>query len=115
MFLIGDMIPDTYVIRIAAVITGCLFIATGAVMSLVANLAILPADGLTLAICATFQKEFGRVRILSDAVMALSALFICLWAFHQPLAVREGTILATLITGIFVKIIINFYKSVSHK
>lgn len=104
MCLIGDRMPDVYAGRLLGVLAGCVFIAAGATMGVMANLAVLPADGLTMAVARVCRREFGRIRIFSDSLMSATALGICLWAFHVPLAVREGTVLAAVFTGALVKL-----------
>ncbi len=106
MALSDGVISDAYWNRVFWVAAGSLSLASGVVMTVGANLAILPADGLALAICDRFKKDFGRVRILGDLVMALTGLGICLLAFREPLATREGTILAAILTGALVKFLI---------
>lgn len=103
MFVIGDLMPGAYAGRLFGVLAGCVFIAAGATMGVMANLAVLPADGLTMAVARVCRGEFGRIRIFSDSLMSATALGMCLWAFHEPLAVREGTVLAAVLTGVLVR------------
>lgn len=115
MFLIGDRMPDAYAGRLLGVLAGCVFIAAGATMGVMANLAVLPGDGLTMAVARVCGGEFGRIRIFSDSLMSATALGMCLWAFHEPLAVREGTVLAAVLTGVLVRFFMMALRKIRGK
>lgn len=109
MYIIGDMLPTSYTGRLLSVLGACVTIGAGAGLGILANLAVLPGDGFTIAVAAATRKDIGRVRILSDTGMSLCALALCWLEFHEPLAVREGTLLAALLTGIFVRLFMKAF------
>lgn len=109
MYFLGDMPPSAYTGRLLSVLGACVTIGAGASLGILANLAVLPGDGFTIAVAAATRKDIGRVRILSDTGMSLCALALCWLEFHEPLAVREGTLLAALLTGIFVRLFMKAF------
>lgn len=109
MHMLGDTPPSAYAGRILSVFGASVAIGAGASLGILANLAVLPGDGFTIAVAAATRKDVGRVRILSDTGMALCALALSLLVFHEPLAVREGTLLAALLTGVFVRLFMKAF------
>ena len=71
---------------------------------LVADVVMLPGDAFVRAIAKVAGKEYGGVRVISDVTMSVTAGISCFLFLHKLSGVREGTILAALITGNIVKL-----------
>lgn len=107
MNLAIDVAPSQYSSRLM-VVAGCsLSISLGTAMCIAAHLATTPADGLTSAIAKNRGRRKARVNLFADLAMAMIALGICVQAFHAPVAVREGTVIAAILIGFLVKMFIR--------
>lgn len=115
IWLIGDYIePSNYPMRIVLVIIGCIIVAFGAWLEVVADVAMLPGDSFVRAISRVTGKKLGNVRIISDLSMAALAAALSLIFLHGLYGVREGTLISALITGYIIKIMTRLFKRLEH-
>lgn len=113
MYILACDFPGYYLFQIGLLMLGCIAIALGACLEIIANVSMLPGDAFTLSISLVTNMDFGRIRVLSDISMSLIAVVICLVSTGEVLGVREGTIVAALATGIIVKMILNLNRKLS--
>ena len=66
---------------------------------------MLPGDSFVRAVAKVTKKEFGRIRVYSDTSMSIIAVMLCMVFLHKLAGVREGTIIASLVIGNFVRIL----------
>lgn len=104
MLCLTGFLPKLYIIKIISLVIGCAIIAFGAYLEVVADVVMLPGDGFVRAIAKVLHKEYGGIRVISDISMTVIAGAICLVFLHQLIGVREGTIIAALITGNMIKL-----------
>lgn len=115
MYVLQVFVFDTYVLKILAVLIGCIIIAAGALCELYADISVLPGDGLVMAISVVTGRDFGRVRLLSDITMSVIALAICLITLGNPAGVREGTLISAILIGNIVRFVIARHPSFQKK
>lgn len=84
---------------------GCLIIAGGAYLEVIADVVMLPGDAFVRAICHHWTYEYGQVRVCSDISMSLLGAIICLVWLHNLKGVREGTLISALLVGSLVKLL----------
>ena len=77
-------------------------------MEIQAAVVMLPGDAFVKAVSKVLKRPYGGVRVISDICMALGAAVICLCFTGELSGVREGTIVAAVITGNIVKILGKF-------
>ncbi len=75
-------------------------------MQVIANVLMLPGEGIVYAISTVFKWEFGRVKTCFDCSIVASALLLSLTVLHTLTGVREGTLAAALLTGITARFLI---------
>ena len=107
MFLVSFLTPGAYWLQIGFVILGSLILAAGAILTIIGRIGVLPADAFVLAIAYVSRREYGTIRLLSDMGMSVMGMAICWVTLHTFQSVREGTLLAALLTGIFVKVLMR--------
>ena len=61
-------------------------------------------DGFIIALATVVPVDFGRLRLISDVSMTLTALAISIFFLEDLQGVREGTLLAALLVGPLIKI-----------
>ena len=104
MWLLTPFNPELYLVKVLAVILGCVIIALGAYLCVSASLLVLPGDGFVQVLAQVTGKSFGGVRVISDTIQILIAAVLCLIFLHALVGVREGTIIAAILVGSIVKI-----------
>ena len=103
MWILQGFQPHMYVFKMISLLTGCLIIALGAYLEVVADVTMLPADGFSRAISRVSNKDFGTVKLMTDSSQALIALACGLIFLHIFAGVREGTIIGALLIGNIIK------------
>lgn len=103
MLILRGVSPTAYAGKLLSLLCGCLILGFGVYLEVLADVIMLPGEAFVKAVSSRFQKEFGIVKVIFDASMALSAAVISLFLFHNIKGVREGTIIAALIVGIIAR------------
>ncbi|MCI8284109.1 MAG: YitT family protein [Firmicutes bacterium] len=114
MFCLKSFQPEVYSMKIVSLLIGCTIIAFGAYLQLTADVVMLHGDAFVRAIARVLNREYGGVRVVSDVIMTVIAGVICLVFLHKLVGVREGTIIAALITGNIVKIFVKCLKPLTN-
>lgn len=107
MFALLGIDPHSYWMRVLWVCGGSLILASGVFLTLRSNIAVLPADGFVLALATVSARDFARLRLLSDICMSICALLLCWFVLNDLAGVREGTILASLLTSPIVRLLMR--------
>lgn len=110
MFVLLGWDPHTYPARVLWVAGGSLLIGVGAFLTIRANIAVLPYDAFVLALATVSARDFGRLRMICDVVMSVGALLLCWLVLNDLAGVREGTILASLLTSPTIRLLMRFSK-----
>ena len=110
MFVLLGLDPHSYLARVLWVAGGSLLIGVGAFLTIRANIAVLPYDAFVLALATVSAKDFGRLRMLCDVLMSVAALLLCWLVLDDLAGVREGTILASLLTSPTIRLLMRFAK-----
>lgn len=107
MFVLLGWDPTTYLARLLWVAGGSLLIGVGAFLTIRANIAVLPYDAFVLALATATARDFGRLRMLCDVCMSVFALLLCWLMLNDLAGVREGTILASLLTSPVIRLLMR--------
>ncbi len=102
MAFIGSIEPTSYPMALAMLGAGCLSQATGVVLELKPNVAIMSAEGFVKYAARRYIKDFGRLKVIFDVVLVSSALLLGIACSGHIEGVREGTVIAALSTGFIV-------------
>lgn len=102
MAFIGSVKPTSYPMALAMLGAGCLSQATGVVLELKPNVAIMSAEGFVKYAARRYNKDFGRLKVIFDVVLVSSALLLGIACSGHIEGVREGTVIAALSTGFIV-------------
>lgn len=96
--------PETYILKFFYLIIGCVILALGVFIEVVANVVMLPGECFVKAVSDTYDKDFGKTKVVFDSTMSIMAMIIGIVLFHQLAGVREGTVVAALLVGMVVKV-----------
>lgn len=100
--------------KLFSLVLGCCIIAFGAYFEVIADVVMLPGDAFVLAIAKVTNKQYGNIRVISDISMTVIAGILCFIFLHRLQGVREGTIIAALITGNIMKIFTKKLKVLTY-
>jgi uncharacterized membrane protein YczE/cytidylate kinase len=103
MELLSFVNPKTYIIKFIFLILGCVILGIGVYLEVLADVVMLPGESFVKAISTTYNKDFGKTKVVFDSTMTLIAGAIGLITFHKLAGVREGTIIAALLVGMIAR------------
>lgn len=105
MWITACYIPQLYYAKIISLVIGCLILAFGICLEVIADVTMISAEYTIQFATLRFKKEFGNIKIGFDVSLVIIAA-LCSWLLSGRIeGVREGTIIAALITGPFVRLI----------
>lgn len=107
IFILNYNFPGYYFAKLSLLILGCAIMAFGAYFEIISNTSMLPGDAFILSISVITKLDFGKIRMLSDLCMSIIAVLICIVLNGDFFEIREGTLIAALITGSMVKAIMS--------
>lgn len=104
MTVLENYVPSTYSLQVISLVVGCAILALGICLEVIADVTMVSGEYFVQIASRRFKKEFGVVKILFDVSLVLIAgLFSLLLAGHI-VGLREGTVIAALLTGPFVRL-----------
>lgn len=102
--------PATFLAKLGVLICGCFVMALGMNLQIVANLIMLPAEGLVDAFSNVLNKRFGTIRIIFDVTLVLVSIVLSIILFGEILTVGIGTLISAYLIGKFTNLILDFKK-----
>lgn len=103
MWMISWIHPELYFMKLVVLIVGCAILGLGVSLEVVANVVMLSGEAFVQAISLKKKKEFGMVKICFDTSLMVLAIILSLILYGAVLGVREGTIVAALLVGMFAR------------
>lgn len=97
------------------IILGSFILAFGVVLTIRSNVALFPVDGFIMAVSQITKIDFARLHLISDVAMSVIAIFICLIGVNELVGVREGTIVTSILTGLFIKLFLHLFGSTKER
>lgn len=106
MWLLGSFVLTLYFVKIISLIFGCAILATGICLEVIADVTMLSGEYTVQIASKYFKKEFGNVKVAFDISLVVIAILSSLLLSGAVDGIREGTIIAALLTGPFVRLIL---------
>lgn len=113
MWLLSDLLPTMYLTKVATLIMGCVILALGIGLEVLAGVAMMSGEYTVQIISKRFKFEFGSVKMAFDTTLVCVAVVSSLLFTATVVGIREGTIITALITGPLVKLCMPRLKFVS--
>lgn len=104
MYMFFWVNPQNYLIKIIALLAGCLVLGFGVYIEVLADVVMLPGESFVRAIVQTWNTNFGTTKILFDSSMTIIAGILSFIFFSSLNGVREGTIIAALLVGFIARL-----------
>lgn len=111
MHILKSMNPSSYVMKILDLLIGCVILALGVYLEVIADVAMLPGESFVRSIVKTFNKNFGNTKVIFDVSMCVAAAILSFIFFSKLQGVREGTIISALLVGFITKLFGKIFKS----
>lgn len=105
MWILSGFSPETYAMKIISLIIGCMVLALGICLEVIADVTMISAEYTILFASKRFKKDFGTVKVCFDVSLVIGAIICSLALSGKIDGIREGTVIAALITGPFVRLI----------
>ncbi|MDE6010543.1 MAG: cytidylate kinase family protein [Muribaculaceae bacterium] len=110
MFILSLWSPTAYWMQIVMLLLGCLCMGLGVSLEVIADVAMVSGEYFVHIASRRFHKEFGTVKIMFDVSLVVVAV-ACSWILAGKIeGVREGTLVAALLTGPLVRLIMPRLK-----
>lgn len=103
MWLLSWVQPAGYVLQLLVLLIGCVVLGFGVCLEVRANVVMLSGEAFVQAVTVRCRKEFGFVKVGFDSSLTLLACVISLLLFGSVEGVREGTVMAALVVGMFAR------------
>ena len=110
-WMVGDfLLPGGYIGRLGMQCIGIVLVAFGVFLYLDVELVPMPMEGMTMAIAKKVGKPFPQVKTVVDCTVVLIGVLLTIFCLHlipfrdPGVRIREGTILAALVTGKVIEI-----------
>lgn len=98
-WLLADFYIPTYAGRLLMLAISIMVVSVGVELYLEVQLVPMPMEGMTLALAQVTRKPFPNVKIVVDCTVVLLGLVLSLVFLRRLDGVREGTIIAAVVTG----------------
>lgn len=102
MWLVEGLHITNYLTAISVLLTGCVIQGIGVSLEIKPNVAMMSAEGFVKYISRRFGKPFGSTKVIVDVTLVISAVILSLIMAGRIDGVREGTVIAAMITGYIV-------------
>lgn len=102
MLFTQDLRPERYICCILLLLVGCLIQAAGVVLEIKPHVAMMSAEGFVNCGSRRYHRDFGRFKVVVDISLVVIAVLLSLLFKGRVEGVREGTLVAALITGFIV-------------
>ncbi|MDD6807235.1 MAG: DUF6198 family protein [Oscillospiraceae bacterium] len=103
-YLLRGITVTGYFSQFTFMIIGCIVVAFGIWIQLKGGVAMLPGEAMNRAISAVTGKRYENIKIFFDIFYILISAVICLIFIGKLEGVREGSIIAAILVGSFIKL-----------
>lgn len=104
MVWLSFLVPQSYPLKLASLLAGCVVLAFGVYLEVLANVAMLPGESFVRAVVMTWKTEFGTTKVCFDVSITVIAVVVSFVLSGKLAGVREGTIIAALVVGFIARI-----------
>lgn len=102
MWLLDGFQITSYSMALSVLVLGCLMQGVGVSLEIKPNVAMMSAEGFVKYTSLRFGKAFGTTKVLFDVALVIGAAALS-WAMAGKIdGIREGTVVAALMTGYIV-------------
>lgn len=115
MFLLANLNPVLYPVKILTLLLGCCTLAMGVALQIIGNVVMLAGEGLVYAILKRWQFNLAHTKTLFDTSLVIISIALSLLYFNEIRGIREGTIISAFIVGFIARFYIQQLSFVNDK
>jgi hypothetical protein len=104
MYLTQGIVIQSYAGAITLLIIGCLIQAFGVALELKPNVVAMSAEGFVKYASRRYNRNFGKTKVTFDVSLVVLAAIVSVLFCGVVVGVREGTVIAAVITGFLVNV-----------
>lgn len=105
MYLFFWVNPQNYLVKVFALLVGCLVLGFGVYLEVLADVVMLPGESFVRAVAQTWSTNFGTTKIIFDSSMTILAGLLSFFFSGKLRGVREGTVIAALLVGFIARLL----------
>lgn len=105
MYLFFWVNPQNYLVKVFALLVGCLVLGFGVYLEVLADVVMLPGESFVRAVVQTWNTNFGTTKIIFDSSMTILAGLLSFFFSGKLRGVREGTVIAALLVGFIARLL----------
>ena len=102
-WMLSTLEPAGYGMSALLLLGGCLVLALGVSCTVLAGVLMNSGEEFVNAVSIRTKKEFGTVKVVFDVSLVLLSVLLSLLFFGSVQGVREGTVVAAVISGFIIK------------
>lgn len=102
MWLLKDLCITQYTMALSILAFGCIMQGIGVALEIKPNVAMMSAEGFVKYTSKRFDRSFGSTKVMFDIFLVLGAICMSWLLAGRIDGVREGTVIAALVTGYIV-------------
>lgn len=111
LWCISAVPADNYPVQLILVIAGIVILGFGISITVIADVVMNSGEAFVKAVSDILHKNFGNVKIVFDICCVISSIILSLIFFDFKIVeIREGTIIAAILTGFAVKLFNKLLK-----
>lgn len=111
MCLAGLIPVSGYLSRLGAVIEGTVILGFGISLAVAADVVMNSGEAFVKAVSDVSGKDFGNVKVVFDISCVVFAALLSLILFDfRIMGIREGTVIAAVLTGFSVKLFTRLFR-----
>ena len=104
MVWLSFLAPQAYPVKLLSLLAGCVVLAFGVYLEVLADVAMLPGESFVRAVVMTWKTEFGTTKVCFDVSITAVAVVVSFVVSGKLAGVREGTLIAALVVGFIARI-----------
>lgn len=104
LFIFKDYTPYFYMEKLLVLLIGCILLALGIYMQVMAKVIINPGEGIVRAIAYRAKIKFGNAKIYFDIGVLTIGVLLSIILLGRVVGVGVGTLIIALGTGSIVKV-----------
>lgn len=107
--------PKTYIGSVFVLILGCFTLALGVSFTVLAEVVLNSGKGFVKAITIRTGQEFGIMKVAFDVSLVIISIILGFVFFGKVTGVREGTVIAAVISGFIIRFFNRMLKPVINR
>lgn len=111
----GWVIPEAYFLKLLILLIGASCVSLGVALQGIANVLMLPGEGIVYAINRHFHINFAKVKTTNDVTLVVLAAILSFLCLDTIDGIREGTLISALITGVIARFFLRHLSTVDQQ